>query len=190
MKVYTTGQVAKALGMSPRTVSKLVDSGRLKGYRIPGPQGDRRIPRCNLVRFMISNNMPLEMIDTQRPRLLFVTGCSRTSQQVSAVKVDQESFSVCVASNGFEAAQVITAGTPPKFVMVDFTIGRSEAIQLVRFVRSVLSAESPDTRYIAIASEDEVELDSLSAPGLFDDVRMRPVDVETLVHEHLGGDES
>lgn len=189
MKIYTTGQVSKVLKVAPRTVSKWFDSGRLKGYRIPGSQ-DRRIPRDSLIRFMIANNVPLELIDAVRPRLLFVTGCSRTSQQVSAVKVDQEAFSVCVASNGFEAAQVITAGTPPKFVMIDFTIGRSEAIQLVRFVRSVLSAESPDTRCIAIASEDEVELDSLSAPGLFDDVRMRPVDVETLVHEHLGGDES
>ena len=43
-KVFTTGQVAKICQVAPRTVSKWFDSGRLKGYRIPGSQ-DRRIPR-------------------------------------------------------------------------------------------------------------------------------------------------
>lgn len=189
MKIYTTGQVSKALKVAPRTVSKWFDSGRLKGYRIPGSQ-DRRIPQDSLIRFMIANNVPLNLIDAVRPRLLFVTGCSHTSQQASAVKVDDETFSVCVVSNGFEAAQAITAGTPPRFVMIDFTIGRSESFQLVRFVRSVLSAESPDTRYIAIACEDEVDADSLSAPGLFDEVHTRPVDIAALIQQHSGGVES
>src|SRR5947207_1217774 len=43
-KVFTTGQVAKICKVAPRTVSKWFDSGRLRGYRIPGSQ-DRRIPQ-------------------------------------------------------------------------------------------------------------------------------------------------
>ena len=35
-KVFTTGQVAKICKVAPRTVSKWFDSGRLRGYRIPG----------------------------------------------------------------------------------------------------------------------------------------------------------
>ena len=50
-KVFTTGQVAKICKVAPRTVSKWFDSGRLKGYRIPGSQ-DRRIPREQLIRFL------------------------------------------------------------------------------------------------------------------------------------------
>ena len=50
MKVFTTGQVAKICKVAPRTVSKWFDSGRLKGYRIPGSQ-DRRIPREYLIKF-------------------------------------------------------------------------------------------------------------------------------------------
>jgi excisionase family DNA binding protein len=46
-KVFTTGQVAKICKVAPRTVSKWFDSGRLRGYRIPGSQ-DRRIPREQL----------------------------------------------------------------------------------------------------------------------------------------------
>ena len=50
-KVFTTGQVAKICKVAPRTVSKWFDSGRLRGYRIPGSQ-DRRIPREHLLRFL------------------------------------------------------------------------------------------------------------------------------------------
>ena len=58
MKVFTTGQVAKICKVAPRTVSKWFDSGRLRGYRIPGSQ-DRRIPREYLIKFLKEHGMPL-----------------------------------------------------------------------------------------------------------------------------------
>lgn len=60
--VFTTGQVAKICHVAPRTVSKWFDSGRLRGYRIPGSQ-DRRIPRENLVRFLVMHDIPLHRIE-------------------------------------------------------------------------------------------------------------------------------
>jgi len=39
--VLTTGQVAQICNVAPRTVTKWFDSGRLKGYRIPGSK-DRK----------------------------------------------------------------------------------------------------------------------------------------------------
>ena len=60
MKVFTTGQVAKICKVAPRTVSKWFDSGRLKGYRIPGSQ-DRRIPREYLIRFLKEHGVEVNM---------------------------------------------------------------------------------------------------------------------------------
>ena len=65
MKVFTTGQVAKICKVAPRTVSKWFDSGRLKGYRIPGSQ-DRRIPREYLIRFLKEHGMPLATSKTRQ----------------------------------------------------------------------------------------------------------------------------
>jgi excisionase family DNA binding protein len=62
--VYTTGRVAKICNVAPRTVSKWFDSGRLKGYRIPGSQ-DRRIPRAQLVKFLRENGMPLDGVSVE-----------------------------------------------------------------------------------------------------------------------------
>ena len=65
MKVFTTGQVAKICKVAPRTVSKWFDSGRLKGYRIPGSQ-DRRIPREYLIKFLKEHGMPWATWKTRR----------------------------------------------------------------------------------------------------------------------------
>lgn len=59
MKVFTTGEVARICKVAPRTICKWFDSGRLKGYRIPGSQ-DRRIPREYLLKFLAEHGMPCE----------------------------------------------------------------------------------------------------------------------------------
>ena len=63
-KVFTTGQVAKICKVAPRTVSKWFDSGRLRGYRIPGSQ-DRRIPREQLIKFLKEHGMPLGELEDE-----------------------------------------------------------------------------------------------------------------------------
>ena len=70
--IFTTGQVAKICKVAPRTVSKWFDSGRLRGYRIPGSQ-DRRIPREHLIRFLKEHGMPLgELEDEAMGKILLV----------------------------------------------------------------------------------------------------------------------
>lgn len=56
--IFTTGQCAVICRVSPRIVSLWFDSGRLRGYRIPGSQ-DRRIPKEYLIRFMKENGIPI-----------------------------------------------------------------------------------------------------------------------------------
>jgi len=46
VKYLTTSEAAKALGLSPRTVSRLFEAGHLRGYKIPqigSRPGSRRI---------------------------------------------------------------------------------------------------------------------------------------------------
>ena len=82
--IFTTGQVAKICKVAPRTVSKWFDSGRLRGYRIPGSQ-DRRIPREHLIRFLKEHGMPLgELEDEAMGKILLVGSdlTTRTSRQI------------------------------------------------------------------------------------------------------------
>jgi excisionase family DNA binding protein len=57
-RVYTTGQCAATMGASPRTAAKLIDSGELKGYRLPG-SNDRRVAEHDLVAFLVRHGMPI-----------------------------------------------------------------------------------------------------------------------------------
>jgi excisionase family DNA binding protein len=67
-QIFTIGQAAKICKVAPYTVSKWFDSGRLKGYRIPGSQ-DRRIPREYLKEFILRHGMPMpdELQETEAP---------------------------------------------------------------------------------------------------------------------------
>src|SRR5580698_4780948 len=75
-KVFTTSQVAKICQVAPRTVSKWFDSGKLKGYRIPGSQ-DRRIPRDQLIRFLKEHHMPLGELEEEEWHKILVIGAER-----------------------------------------------------------------------------------------------------------------
>lgn len=55
---YTTGEVAKLLGFSPRTINKLVDSNQLCGFRLPGSL-HRRVRQQELVKFIQEHKLPI-----------------------------------------------------------------------------------------------------------------------------------
>lgn len=55
---YTTGEVARAAGVSQGTVIREFDRGNLKGFHVPGSKF-RRIPRAHLLAWMLRNNMPV-----------------------------------------------------------------------------------------------------------------------------------
>jgi excisionase family DNA binding protein len=50
-KDLTVGDIARRLRVAPRTVSKWIDSGLLRGYRLPGTAGHRRVRPIDLARF-------------------------------------------------------------------------------------------------------------------------------------------
>ena len=53
-KIFTTGEAAEVCKVSQQTIIRCFDSGRLKGFRVPGSRF-RRIPRDELLRFMNDN---------------------------------------------------------------------------------------------------------------------------------------
>ena len=102
-KVFTTGQVAKICKVAPRTVSKWFDSGRLRGYRIPGSQ-DRRIPREHLLRFLKEHGMPLGDLEAEVYNKILVVGADAPLQAVLRDHLrESDDFRIETAASGFEA---------------------------------------------------------------------------------------
>lgn len=99
--IFTVGQVAKICKVAPRTVSKWFDSGRLRGYRIPGSQ-DRRIPREHLIRFLNEHGMPLgELEDESLIKVLLVLADAHTRRALE--EAGNGEFKIEIAASWFEA---------------------------------------------------------------------------------------
>jgi len=151
MKVFTTGQVAKICKVAPRTVSKWFDSGRLKGYRIPGSQ-DRRIPREYLIRFLKEHGMPLgDLEDEAMAKVLVVAQDQMLIESLKRELPLERSFKVGTATSGFEAG-IQAESFHPDCIIVDFSIGRTEALQICQNLRR--NAEFSEVILIALLPDD------------------------------------
>jgi excisionase family DNA binding protein len=151
MKVFTTGQVAKICKVAPRTVSKWFDSGRLKGYRIPGSQ-DRRIPREYLIKFLKEHGMPLgDLEDEAMAKVLIVAQDQVLIENLKRELPPEKSFKVSVAASGFEAG-IQAESFHPDCMIVDFSIGKIEALQICQNLRKNL--DFTEITLIALLPDD------------------------------------
>lgn len=172
--IFTTGQVAKICKVAPRTVSKWFDSGRLRGYRIPGSQ-DRRIPRDHLIRFLKEHGMPLgELEDEAMGKVLLVGSDSIVRGNLDEL-MGMEDFKIEAAVSGFEAG-IQAESLHPDCVVVDFAMGRNEALMIAQNLKK--NGEYAETVLIGLLNDED------NASGfdrtLFNETFRKPFDAALL----------
>jgi excisionase family DNA binding protein len=175
-KVFTTGQVAKICKVAPRTVSKWFDSGRLRGYRIPGSQ-DRRIPREHLIRFLKEHGMPLGELEEEGWHKILIIGAEKLFiDRMKELLPENDDYKFELASSGFEAG-IQAESFHPDTIVVDLAMGRSEGLQIAQNLRR--NAQYEETLITALALEDEATPEGLLNFG-FNEVFKKPFDVALL----------
>jgi len=175
-KVFTTGQVAKICKVAPRTVSKWFDSGRLRGYRIPGSQ-DRRIPREHLIRFLKEHGMPLGELEEEGWHKILIIGAEKLFiDRIRELLPEADDYKFELAASGFEAG-IQAESFHPDTIIVDLAMGRSEGLQIAQNLRR--NAQYEETLIIAMALEDEASPEGLLNYG-FNEVFKKPFDVALL----------
>lgn len=176
-KVFTTGQVAQICKVAPRTVSKWFDSGRLKGYRLPGCE-DRRIPREQLIRFLKENNMPLGELETEELlTVLLVSGSVQFRDSLASRLTETAGFRVIFADCPFQAGEMTVLEHPDVFV-VDGTPGQFEKRAVIQAIRR--NPNGTERTVFAIADEDENGTNKYDESGATETL-YRPFDVQLLV---------
>jgi len=175
-KVFTTGQVAKICKVAPRTVSKWFDSGRLRGYRIPGSQ-DRRIPRDALIRFLKEYGMPLGELEEEEWHKILIIGAEKIFiDRLKELLPEVDDFKYELTQSGFEAGMMAESFHPDS-IIIDLALGRSEAIQITANLRKNPSYEL--LQIVGMAGEDEPFPEKLTDHG-FTEVFKKPFDVALL----------
>ena len=173
--VLTTGEVARICRVAPRTVSKWFDTGKLRGYRIPGSR-DRRIPLQQLVAFMRVHGIPLDGLDQGRCRVLVLAG-SLPDGMVEAVNAI-ERYELRVAGNRFEAGMTAQQFRP-HVVVVDVAADHAEAVAVCRLIKGASDLQS--AKVLAATSEPaEPRRAALLRDG-FDGLLPKPLSAAGLV---------
>ncbi|MBU0718661.1 MAG: response regulator [Planctomycetes bacterium] len=175
--VYTTGEVAQVCKVSQQTVIRCFDSGRLKGFRVPGSRF-RRIPREALLSFMKTNEIPLDQLETGKRRVLVVDDDEAIVEMFTDLLERDGRFEVRTATTGYDAG-IVTEQFRPDVMLLDFKLPDINGTAVCRTIRA-----NPNFGHMKIivisgvADPDEVE--ELLAAGADEFIR-KPFSINEVI---------
>ncbi len=175
--VYTTGEVAEVCNVSQQTVIRCFDSGRLKGFRVPGSRF-RRIPRESLIQFMKDNNIPLDNLESGKKRVLVVDDDPDIVSMLTELLERDGRFEVQTASTGYDAG-MLTQKFRPDVIILDYMLPDINGNVVCQTIRA-----NPDLEHVRIIIVSGVvnrqEVDLLLSDGA-DDFMKKPFDIDRLI---------
>lgn len=151
---FSTSEVARFCHVTPDTVRKWAEAGKVTVFKTPG--GHRRIRRDDLVRFLRENSIPLpDDLRHDGVRVLVVDderGIVETIQQF--FQHAGRHFEVAVAQDGFDAGHRV--GTfQPGIVFLDLRLPGLDGFEICRRIKSTPS--TAQTRVIAMTGAYEAD---------------------------------
>ena len=176
-KIFTTGEAAEVCKVSQQTIIRCFDSGRLTGFRVPGSKF-RRIPRDELIRFMRANNIPTEVLESGRNRVLIVDDDPAIVKLFSDMLTRDGRFEVAVAQTGYDAG-LLTESFRPNLIILDYMLPDINGNVVCERIRS--KEEYSGTRIIFVSGVvNQEEVRSLLKAGA-DAFFKKPFDIRELI---------
>jgi excisionase family DNA binding protein len=177
-QVFTTGEVAQICKVSQQTVIRCFDSGRLKGFRVPGSRF-RRIPRDALIAFMKSNQIPMEALESGRKRVLVVDDDAAIIEMFLELLERDGRFDVKTATTGYDAG-ILTEQFRPDVLLLDYKLPDINGTVVCRTIRANSHYRHMQIIIISgVADPDEVA--ELKAAGADDFIR-KPFDINAVIN--------
>lgn len=118
---FTIGEVAKLCGVAPRTAAKWFDSGRLRGWRIPGST-DRRVGLEALRDFAAGHGIPIDFAALETPAIVLLTYDDDVAAWV-AEAAEPLGWRVVRARESVEVGMRVV-DLRPRLLIVDVDVGR------------------------------------------------------------------
>lgn len=119
-QVFTTGEAAEVCKVSQQTIIRCFDSGRLKGFRVPGSRF-RRIPREELLRFMRENDIPTDRLESGKRRILVVDDDDQIVELFVDLLGHDGRYELRTASTGYDAG-IVTESFKPDLMILDYML--------------------------------------------------------------------
>jgi two-component system, OmpR family, response regulator len=184
-RIFTTGEAAQICKVSQQTIIRCFDSGRLAGFRVPGSKF-RRIPRDELLRFMKTNNIPVEIIEGSTRRILVVDDDPGIIELFQDVLSRDGRFEIKTAGTGYDAG-MLTESFRPHLIVLDYMLPDINGNVVCQRIRG--NSQLKDTKIIFVSGVvDQQQISGLLAAGGNEFIK-KPFNVHTLmgrIQELLG----
>ncbi len=135
-KLYTTHQVAKLLGVTPITVIRWIEDGKLKCFTTVG--GHRRIEHEELARFAQEFNLPWQAEEDVQKRSEFVVLAVDDEDQILVLMKEllegEAGIRLIEAGNGFSAGAKLVEELPD-MLFLDFKMPELDGYEFLRYIR-------------------------------------------------------
>jgi excisionase family DNA binding protein len=179
--VFTTGEAAEICKVSQQTIIRCFDSGRLKGFRVPGSRF-RRIPREALIAFMKDNGIPPDALQSGKSKVLVVDDDPEIVELFVDVLERDGRFEVKTAATGYDAG-MMTQEFNPDLIILDYMLPDVNGNVVCQTIRS--KPEYQQTKIIIVSgvvNQDEIN-DLLKAGA--DEFVKKPFNIEKII-ERIG----
>jgi len=179
--VFTTGEAADICKVSQQTIIRCFDSGRLKGFRVPGSRF-RRIPREALIVFMKENGIPVDALDNGKRKILVVDDDPEIVELFVDVLERDGRFEVKTANSGYDAG-IVTQETCPDLIILDYMLPDINGNVVCQTIRKNPAFEH--TKIIIVSGVvNQEEINDLLKAGA-DEFVKKPFNIEKLI-ERIG----
>ncbi len=177
--VFTTGEAAEICKVSQQTIIRCFDSGRLKGFRVPGSRF-RRIPREALIAFMKDNGIPPDSLDSGKRKILVVDDDPEIVELFVDVLERDGRFEVRTASTGYDAG-MITQEFGPDLIILDYMLPDINGNVVCATIRQ--KPEFEHTKIIIVSGVvNQDEITDLIKSGA-DEFIKKPFNIEKIIEQ-------
>ena len=175
--VFTTGEAAEVCKVSQQTIIRCFDSGRLKGFRVPGSRF-RRIPRDALIAFMKENSIPADALDNGKKKILVVDDDPEIVELFVDVLERDGRFDVKTAASGYDAG-ILTHEFSPDLLILDYMLPDINGNVVCQTLRANPNFEHVKIIIVSgVVNQDEIN-DLLKAGA--DEFVKKPFNIEKLI---------
>lgn len=178
-QIFTTGEAAEICKVSQQTIIRCFDRGRLNGFRVPGSRF-RRIPRKDLIRFMHENDIPTDLLQSGKCRILIVDDDHQIAEMFLDLQDRGNRFEIQTASTSYEAG-VLTEKFRPALMVLNYMLPDINGNIICKAVR-----ENPNVSLMRIVIVSGVvtqqEIDDLLHSGA-DAFIKKPFKIQHLIQQ-------
>lgn len=176
---YTTGEIAKIIGISEKTVKNYCTAGKIIAETTP-ITNYRRISHENLVHFMTIHGIPLGLLKQKKPLKILIVDDEECIVKLfsDGLREIAENAIIDTALDGYEAC--IKAGILiPDLILLDLNMPKLDGFDVCRTVRA--HEETKHAKIIiitAFVTEDNLEkLQEFNPIGVY----MKPFDFNLIM---------